>query len=80
MKKRLTLKMDDKIITQAKAYAKSNKVSLSKLVENYLETLSSKNKDHIEKTATVEPISGDKLPQGFDYKKSKKNYLKTKYR
>ena len=80
MKKRLTLSMDDKIILQAKEYAKANNVSLSKLVENHLATLSSKNNDHIEITATIEPLSKEKLPQGFDYKKSKKNYLKTKYK
>ena len=35
----LTLNIDHSIIEEAKSYAKNNRVSLSKLIENYLHSL-----------------------------------------
>jgi hypothetical protein len=36
MNTKLTLNLDTEVINEAKTYAKSQKVSLSKLIENYL--------------------------------------------
>ena len=41
MDTKLTLKLDKSIIEKAKAYASDQQVSLSKLVENYLNSLTS---------------------------------------
>ena len=40
MATKLTLTLDNKVIEKAKAYAKKNKISLSKLVEFYFKSLS----------------------------------------
>ena len=39
MNTKLTLNLDKEIIHEAKAYAKNHSVSLSKLIENYLNSL-----------------------------------------
>lgn len=39
MNTKLTLNLDKKVIEEAKNYARSNRVSLSKLIENYLDSL-----------------------------------------
>lgn len=81
MDKKLTLSLNQKVIEQAKKYAKSNQTSLSKLIENYLGTLTSKNIEEIEVTPLVKSLSGViELPKDFDYKKSKREYLKKKYK
>ncbi len=58
MDTKLTLSLDKLIIEQAKVYAKSNKVSLSKLIESYLATLTNRNKSEIEITPLVKSLSG----------------------
>ena len=44
MNKKLTLSLDKSIIESAKDYAKSNNISLSKLIESYLKTLTQRKK------------------------------------
>ena len=39
MNTKLTLNLDKGVIEEAKSYAKENKMSLSKLIENYLRSL-----------------------------------------
>ena len=81
MDKELTLSLDQKVIEQAKKYAKSNDTSLSKLIENYLKSLTSYVSEEIEITTLVESLSGViKLPKDFDYKKSKHDFLRKKYK
>lgn len=36
---KLTLKLDKQVIEKAKAYASSNKMSLSRMIESYLKSL-----------------------------------------
>ncbi|WP_010178821.1 DUF6364 family protein [Aquimarina agarilytica] len=58
MDTKLTLSLDKSVIEQAKKYAKSNKTSLSKLIESYLASLN-KRKEHSEEiTPLVESLSG----------------------
>ena len=45
MNTKLTLNLDKEIINEAKIYAKSHSVSLSKLIENYLNSLTQKSKE-----------------------------------
>ena len=82
MDSKLTLKLDQEIIERAKQYAADKKLSLSRLIENYLNAVTSgKNtgKD-IEVSPFVKSLStGIKLPADFDYKKDRAEYLENKY-
>ena len=80
MNTKLTLNLDTHIIDRAKDYAKSNQVSLSKLIENYLQALTNKNKKEIEVSPLVESLTGV-IPseEEVDYKKEYTDYLTEKY-
>lgn len=43
MNNKLTLNLDKKVIEEAKNYARSNRVSLPKFIENYLDSLTKKH-------------------------------------
>lgn len=59
MKSKLTLKIDNHIIEQAKVYARNKNTSLSKLIKNYLTILTSGNNFDSEGiTPLVKSISG----------------------
>ena len=45
MSARLTLYIDDEVVQKAKAYVKSRRTSLSKMVNDYLKTLQTKEKN-----------------------------------
>ena len=80
MDTKLTLKLDDNIIDRAKDYARQKNVSLSKLIESYLNILTASKTDKSAVTPLVKSISGIiKLSGDFDYKKNYKNYLAGKY-
>ncbi len=79
MDTKLTLKLDNSIIEQAKNYAKKKNTSLSKLIESYLGLLVDP-KDTQEVTPLVKSLSGVvNLPKDFDYKKDYKRHLLNKY-
>ena len=81
MGKKLTLSLDKTIIENAKKYAKSNNVSLSKLIESYLGTLTKRKKSTVEITPLVESLSGViSLDKDFDAKNAYADYLIKKYR
>ncbi|WP_339881583.1 DUF6364 family protein [Polaribacter vadi] len=84
MDSKLTLKLDKSVIEQAKKYAKEQQISLSRLIENYLASLTQKdksNKKEIEITTLVKSLSGSiKVPDDFDYDKAKYDYLMEKYK
>lgn len=58
MDKKLTLSLDQRIIEQAKIYAKTNKTSLSKLIESYLAALTNPDDRKPEITPLVQSLSG----------------------
>lgn len=79
MDTKLTLKLDNSIIEQAKNYAKKKNTSLSKLIESYLSLLVDP-KETQEVTPLVKSLSGAvNLPKDFDYKKDYKRHLLNKY-
>jgi len=79
MHTKLTLKLDNAIIEQAKNYAKEKNTSLSKLIESYLGKLVAPN-DSYEVTPLVKSLSGViDLPKNFDAKKEYKKHLISKY-
>ncbi len=82
MDKKLTVRLNQQIIKKAKRYAKTHDTSLSKMIETYFDSLTSKEKDeHTETTPLVKSLSGViELPQDFDYEKSRLKYLQKKYK
>ena len=81
MDKKLTLSLNQRIIENAKIYAKSNNISLSKLIESYLATLTNKTMKGSEITPLVKSLSGViDLPSDFDEKVAYTEYLTEKYK
>lgn len=81
MDKKLTLSLDKRIIEEAKVYAKSNNISLSKLIESYLNSLTKRTRNQSEITPLVESLSGVvELPDDFDEKEMYTNHLIEKYK
>lgn len=81
MDKKLTLSLDKSIIESAKNYAKSNNISLSKLIESYLTTLTKQKRSLTEITPLVESLSGViNLDEDFDAKDAYTDYLIEKYK
>jgi len=83
MDSKLTLKLNKTVIEQAKQYAKEQQISLSRLIENYLASLTAKEKkdDEIEISPFVKSIvTAKSLPSDFDYKKEIGDILLEKYK
>lgn len=83
METKLTLRLNDQIIEKAKIYARSHKISLSKMIESYLDSLTNQNEKEKNKLITpfVESLSGViDLPSDFDYKKEYRDFLDEKYK
>lgn len=83
METKLTLRLNDKVIERAKIYAKNHKISLSKMIESYLDSLTTEiaEKDKAAITPLVKSLSGViDLPADFDYKKEYGDYLIEKYK
>jgi hypothetical protein len=81
METKLTLRLDKKVIASAKNYAQKHKISLSKMVESYLDSVTKSKSNGIEITPLVESLSGVvKLPKDFDFKKEYTDYLSEKYK
>lgn len=84
MNTKLTLRLNDNVIERAKIYARSHNISLSKMIESYLDSITKQNeeeKKNVSITPLVESLSGViQLPADFDYKKEYRNYLEEKYR
>jgi hypothetical protein len=81
METKLTLRLNNKVIIRAKEYAQSHKISLSKLIESYLDSVTKQKSEDIEITPLVKSLSGViKLPGDFDYKKEYADHLADKYK
>lgn len=80
MDSKLTLKLDTRVIKKAKKYASSKKVSLSRLIENYLDSITSQEIGDFEISPFVRSIStGKSLPSDIDYKTDYTEYIEKKY-
>jgi len=80
MNTKLTLNLNKTIIEGAKDYAKENSVSLSKLIENYLNSLTKKDSKNSNVSPLVESLTG--IIPSQTYKKTDSDYyeyLKQKY-
>jgi hypothetical protein len=79
MNTKLTLNLDKSVIDQAKNYAKDNRVSLSKLIENYLDSLTKRSDKKSKISPLVQSLTGV-IPNGnYDDKKDYKEHLSEKY-
>jgi hypothetical protein len=79
MNTKLTLNLDKSIIDEAKTYAKKNQVSLSKLIENYLNSLvRTSHKQTTRISPLVESLTGV-ISSEVDERKSYRDYLSEKY-
>lgn len=81
MNAKLTLTIEKSVIEKAKKYARSEKRSLSDLIENYLKALiKDDTQNDIELTPIVKSLKGSfKAPKDLDYKKELANKLSEKY-
>jgi hypothetical protein len=72
MHTKLTLNIDQNVIENAKKYAKHQKVSVSKLVEEYLSSISLSNNEKVEYNSlypiTKELVGIIKVKEKMDYK------------
>lgn len=81
MNTKLTLKLDKNVIEKAKIYAAQQERSLSKIIESYLQVITSSKKNNdfeeIEITPFVKSISTGKgeIPADLDYKKEYYEHL-----
>jgi hypothetical protein len=80
---KLTLSMEPEIVNRAKQYAKKRQISLSRLIQDFLDEVS-KNKPEAEGNipADILSITGilkDKFPNDVDLKEERYQYLKEKY-
>ena len=76
MDSKLTLKLDESIIERAKKYASNKNLSLSRLIENYLDSLTREQDDEFEISPFVKSISsGKSIPTGIDLKDLRQEYI-----
>ena len=81
MDTKLTLKLEENIIEKAKNYAKERRTSLSKLIENYLQVITTETEQKEKITPLVKSLSGIiKLPNDYDHKKDYSDYLTNTYK
>lgn len=79
MNTKLTLSLNRNVIEEAKSYAKENQVSLSKLIENYLNSLIKTTPKKATKISPlVESLTGV-ISSDINERKSYHDYLSKKY-
>ena len=79
MDSKLTLKLNKNVIELAKQYASENNISLSRMIENYLQAITEKKHKQIKVSPLVESLTGVIDLKENDYKKDYTDYLSKKY-
>jgi hypothetical protein len=81
MNAKFSLSLDTELIEKAKTYAKSKKLSLSQLIENYLKRLTMEHPDTETAVSNVQTMSGIvNLDKELDHKKSFGEHQISKYK
>ena len=81
MDKKLTLSLSEGIIENAKTYAKANNISLSKLIESYLGSLTKEEKKELEISPLVKSLSGViSVDENYEPKDDYTEYFIEKYK
>lgn len=78
MSTKLTLNLNKDVIEEAKSYAKTHQTSVSKLVENYLNSLTRPSKKKSAVSPLVESLTGI-IPSDYDERKDYRDYIDKKY-
>lgn len=79
MTTKLTLTVEESVIKRAKSYAKKTGRSLSELIENYLDSITSEHSEN-ELSPKLKKIVGVvKLPEDFDEKTELRTHLEKKH-
>jgi Family of unknown function (DUF6364) len=80
---KLTLSMEPEVVYRAKEFAKKKHISLSKLVQDYLDQVSQYKPDpHHEIDSDILELTGilkRKVPDDIDLKEERYQYLKNKH-
>ena len=80
MTTKLILTVEERVIRKATSYAEQTGISLSELVENYLDALVKEEKEKKQVSSKLQKIIGVvKLPQDFDKKTELRAYFDTKH-
>lgn len=81
MDTKLTIKLNKSVIDRAKFYAKNHKISLSYMIESYLDAMTKSRTKEFEITPLVESLSGViNLSNDYDYKDDYAKFLNEKYK
>lgn len=83
MNTKLTLRLNASVIERAKKYARNHKISLSKMIESYLDSVTQQQEDNKKTSITplVESLSGViDLLDDFDHKEAYRNFIEEKYK
>ena len=75
MNTKLTLNLNKTIIESAKDYAKNHKTSLSKLIENYLNSITKKENSTDDVSPLVESLTGVIPDENTNYKKEYQDFI-----
>ena len=78
MTTKLTLRIDEEKVKRIKQYSKEKGISISKIVEEHIDKITSKNSNPKLDIMKIKGAFG-KVPKDFDWKKIKTNYLLKKY-
>ena len=80
MDSKLTVRLDSNVIERAKQYARNHNVSISRLIESYLDSVTQQKSKDVEITPLVKSLSGViKINSEFDFKNDYSQYLSDKY-
>lgn len=80
MTTKLTLTVEKAVIEKAKSYAKKTGRSLSDIIEKYLESITSDEKNDTDMSPKLRKIVGAvKLPKNFDEERELRSYLEKKH-
>ncbi len=81
MDSKLTVRLDSNVIERAKSYARNHNVSISRMIESYLDSVTQQKSKEIEITPLVKSLSGViKVNADFNLKKDYTEYLSDKYK
>ncbi len=79
MDSKLTLKLDGDTINEAKKFARRHNISLSRMIENYLQAVTTTTKRKASISPLVKSLTGVIELNGKEDEKEYKDYLTQKY-
>jgi hypothetical protein len=81
MNTKLTISLDEEVINRAKNYARSHRISISRMIESYLDLVTKPESERTRITPLVESLSGViELPEDYNSKKEYSDHLIEKYK